>query len=73
LCPEIIKSQRWKKEDFRAYDVKINVPKIYPAKRHFENQVIEYVKKIWLELGFKEIQGNIVQTAFWDLDALFVP
>ncbi|MEM3126891.1 MAG: phenylalanine--tRNA ligase subunit alpha [Candidatus Woesearchaeota archaeon] len=73
LTPELLSSGKWKKEEFRLYDVKINVPKIYPIKRHFENQVIEYVKRIWLELGFKEMKGNIVQTAFWDLDALFIP
>lgn len=73
LTPEIIRNKEWQKKKFRSYDIKINVPEIYRGKRHFVDQAIEYVKRIWLDLGFQEMEGNIVQTAFWDLDALFVP
>ena len=73
LTPEMIISGSWKKSDFREYDVKAQVPSIHPGKRHFVNQAIRYIKQIWLELGFKEMTGNHVQTAFRDLDALFVP
>ena len=70
---KLLKSGSWKNKDFREYDVEINVPSISGGKRHFTNQVVEYIKSIWLELGFKEMTGNMVQTSFWDLDALFVP
>jgi phenylalanyl-tRNA synthetase alpha chain len=73
ITPELLKSGDWKKKKFRAYDIKINVPKKYYGKRHFVNEAISYIRKIWLEMGFKEMQGTMVQTAFWDLDALFVP
>jgi len=73
LTAKMLKDGSWKKQKFRSYDVKINVPKIYGGKRHFVNQSIDYIKKIWLDLGFKEMTGNYVQTSFWDLDALFVP
>ena len=73
LTPGIIKSGEWKNKKFRRYDIKINVPKIYPGKRHFVNQAINYIKKIWLEMGFVEMEGQLLQTSFWDLDALFVP
>ena len=71
LTPELIKTGEWKGIKFRRYDIKINVPKIYPGKRHFVNQAIEHTKKIWLEMGFKEMTGNILQTSFWNFDALF--
>ena len=73
LTPEMLKSSTWKNKKFRHYDVSINVPKISGGKRHFVPQAIEYIKSIWLDLGFREMTGNYVQTAFWDLDALFVP
>jgi phenylalanyl-tRNA synthetase alpha chain len=73
LTPTILKTGLWKKRKFRQYDVEINVPKIHGGKRHFVNQSIDYIKKVWMDLGFKEMQGNLVQTSFWDLDALFVP
>ena len=49
------------------------VPKSVGGKTHFVTEAIEDVRKIWIEMGFTEMEGGIVQTAFWDLDALFVP
>lgn len=73
LTPGMLKTGSWSGKTFRRYDVKINVPTVFGGKRHFVSQAVEYIRKIWLELGFKEMAGNIVQTAFWDLDSLFVP
>ncbi|MBR9698901.1 phenylalanine--tRNA ligase subunit alpha [Candidatus Woesearchaeota archaeon] len=73
LTPSILKTGSWKKKTFREYDVTINVPKVYGGKRHFVNQSVDYIRKIWLELGFTEMTGNMIQTSFWDLDSLFVP
>jgi len=41
------------------------------GKKHFVNQSIEQGKKIWLEMGFKEMTGNHTVTSFWNFDALF--
>lgn len=73
LTPAIIKSGSWKDKKFRRYDIKINVPKINYGRRHFVKEVIDYVKRIWLDLGFKEMQGPLLESAFWNFDALFVP
>ncbi len=71
LTPELIKNDSWKGKKFRKYDVSVNVPKIFCGKRHFVNQSIDYGRKIWTEMGFKEMEGNIVQSSFWNFDALF--
>jgi len=73
LTSDIIKTGIWKNKNFRRYDIKINVPKIYSGKKHFVNESIESIRKIWLELGFKEMTGNLIDTSFWNFDALFVP
>jgi len=73
LTQEIIKNKSWNNKDFRGYDLKAQVPKVNYGKKHFENEAIDYVRSIWLNLGFKEMSGSMVQTVFWDLDALFVP
>lgn len=70
LSPEVIKTWTRNKK-LRAYDIHAPVPKIYAGKKHFVNQAIEYARKIWLDLGFKEMQGTLVQTSFWNFDALF--
>lgn len=71
LTPGMLKTGTWKNKNFRSYDVEINVPKIYGGKIHFVNQAIEYAKQIWIEMGFKEMTGPIVNTSFWNFDALF--
>ena len=73
LTSGMLKTGEWQDKQFRAYDVEINVPKINGGKKHFVTEAIEYIKRIWLDMGFKEMSGNYVQSAFWDLDALFVP
>ncbi|MBT3408406.1 phenylalanine--tRNA ligase subunit alpha [Candidatus Woesearchaeota archaeon] len=73
LNSDMLKKGDWKDKTFRHYDVSLNVPKISGGKEHFVNQAIEYCKKIWTDLGFEELEGTCVDTAFWDLDSLFVP
>lgn len=71
LTQDMLINGKWKEKNFRRYDVTINVPRIYGGKRHFVNQAVDHIKKIWLDLGFKEMKGNMVQTSFWNFDALF--
>ena len=71
LNNKILKNKEWVGKKFRRYDIKINVPRIYPGKKHFVNEALDYARSIWLEMGFKEMKGNIVQSAFWNFDALF--
>jgi phenylalanyl-tRNA synthetase alpha chain len=71
LTPNLIKSGQYKGKKFRRYDIISNVPRIYGGKKHFVNQSTDYAKKIWLEMGFKEMTGDLIQSSFWNFDALF--
>jgi len=73
LTPDMLRQEAWKGKTFRRYDITSKVPAIFGGKRHFVNQAVQYAKKIWLEMGFEEMKGQIINTAFWDFDALFVP
>ena len=73
LTPAMLKQGTWKNKKLRHYDVSINVPKIYPGRRHFVNEAKQHAKQIWLDIGFKEMTGPIINTSFWNFDALFVP
>jgi len=73
VTPEIIASRAWKGGKFRHYDIKSKVPAVYGGKRHFVNQAIDYAKRIWIEMGFKEMTSSLTQAAFWNFDALFTP
>jgi len=71
LTPNMIKNESWKGKKFRRYDLTSKASRIYGGKRHFVNQAIEHARKIWLEMGFKEMSGNLCETSFWNFDALF--
>ncbi len=71
LTPEIIKSNSWKNKKFRRYDIQSPVPFIRGGKRHFVNQAIDYARKIWTEMGFKEMRNEKIVSGFWNFDALF--
>lgn len=73
LTSGMLKTGNWKDKTFRAYDVEVNVPKIHGGKKHFVQQATEYAKQVWIDMGFKEMTGNMVQTSFWTFDALFTP
>ncbi len=72
ITPEILKKDSlWKGKKFRRYDLTSPVPSINGGKRHFVNQAIDYGRKIWTEMGFKEMTGEMIQSSFWNFDALF--
>src|ERR687893_2381662 len=73
LTTELISSGKWKETKFDVLDVEASTPTIYPGRRHPLVDIIEEVKEIFVGLGFSEIEGSIIQSGFWNFDALFTP
>ncbi|MEM4155182.1 MAG: phenylalanine--tRNA ligase subunit alpha [Archaeoglobaceae archaeon] len=73
LTPEQIMTGSWRGKKFAKYDVGIPSAEIYGGKSHPYERIIRECRKIFLDMGFKEIKGNYVQLAFWNFDALFQP
>lgn len=74
ITPEILKKEvSWKGKRFRRYDIASYVPTINGGKRHFVNQSIDYARRIWTDMGFKEMTGDTIVTSFWNFDSLFTP
>ncbi len=72
ITPDLLKKeQNWKNKKFRRYDVTVPLPRINGGKRHFVNQAIDYGRRIWMDMGFEEMAGDIIQPSFWVFDALF--
>ncbi len=57
----------------RSYDVTLAAERIYPGKKHPYQRLIDKMREIMLEMGFTEIKGEIIQSSFWNFDALFQP
>lgn len=73
LTPELIQTGRWKDVTIRKYDVRSFAPAIHPGKKHPLVRIADEVRKIFVDMGFQEIDEEYVQPAFWNMDALFTP
>ncbi len=73
LTPNIIKNREWEKAPFRRFDVSARVPDIYPGKKQPYNQFVDKIREKLVEMGFKEMTGPLIETEFWNFDALFQP
>lgn len=73
LTSDLIRSGEWRRANFKTFDVTAPAEPVNIAKYHPIAELIEEVREIFLELGFEEIKGNLVESAFWNFDALFQP
>ncbi len=73
VTKDMLLSKSWKDTIFRRYDVSIDVPKIYGGKKHHYRRFLDDVRIKFLSLGFTEMEGPIVETDFYNMDALFMP
>jgi len=73
ITSKIIKDGSWRRAKIRAYDIHAFVPSVYGGKQHPLTFLIEKIRKIFLSMGFEEIEGNFVESCFWNMDVLFIP
>lgn len=73
LTPEMLQSGAWKNVGFRRYDLSIKPPRIQVGRHHAYRKYLDSVRKKLLSLGFEEMKGPLVETEFWNMDALFMP
>ncbi len=71
LTHGMLMSGRWKEVKLKRYDVVAPGISIFPGKVHPQQQIIDELKEILLEMGFAEIKSKIVDSEFWNFDALF--
>ncbi len=70
VTPELIREGTSDKQ-FRRYDLQSAAPKMHGGKKHFVNEARAFAKRVWLDLGFKEMTGSMTDSSFWIFDALF--
>jgi len=73
LSHSLITSGKWRNVRFRKYNLKIEIERIKKGAYHPVNEYIKRVKDIFVSMGFQEMSGPEVESAFWDFDALFTP
>ncbi len=73
LTPQLLTTGKWREVKFKEYDVTLPVKARYPGKEHPLQRIIAEARRAFLEMGFEETASPVVETAFWDFDALFQP
>jgi phenylalanyl-tRNA synthetase alpha chain len=73
MTDRLIQSGEWREVEFRKYDVNIPASPSVPAKKHPLSRLGAEVRRMFAEMGFREMSSEYVQSAFWNLDVLFTP
>jgi len=73
ITTELLQSEAWKEAEFRSFDVTLESATPRTGRSHPMQALIERVRAIFLEMGFSELVDDYVQTAGWNMDALFIP
>ncbi|SFH57798.1 phenylalanine--tRNA ligase subunit alpha [Planctomicrobium piriforme] len=73
LTMDDLRSGAWREITLRAYDVTLPAETVHPAKIHPLRKMIEQTRRAYLEMGFTEVVSPIVESSFWNFDALFQP
>jgi phenylalanyl-tRNA synthetase alpha chain len=73
LTSDLLLSGQWQRVDLKPYDIQAEVPDIAYGRPTILTQCIQRIRDIFLNMGFDEMSGYIVESAFWNFDALFTP
>jgi phenylalanyl-tRNA synthetase alpha chain len=73
LTREQIVSGSWRNLRLRKYSLETLPRKVIPGKLHPYQRLMSEMRDILLSMGFTELSGGVVQSAFWNFDALFQP
>jgi phenylalanyl-tRNA synthetase alpha chain len=73
LTVQMLETGSWKDKVFRPYNVKTPPVRLIPGRSNPYAKFLENVKDKLASLGFEEFDGPLVETEFWNSDALFMP
>ncbi|MDR2602596.1 MAG: phenylalanine--tRNA ligase subunit alpha [Spirochaetaceae bacterium] len=73
LTQEMLKTGSWKGKTFRSYNINVPPSRLLIGRSNPYAQFLENTKDKLVSLGFEEFDGPLVETEFWNSDALFMP
>ncbi len=71
LTPELILTGEWRSVYFKKFDLSVEIPELYPARKHPYMELLDEIREILVSLGFEEVKGPHVELEFWNFDVLF--
>jgi phenylalanyl-tRNA synthetase alpha chain len=75
LGSTMLKDGSWRLQvgHLRKYNINLRPPRISVGRKHPYRQFLDFVKYKLVSMGFEEMQGPLVETEFWNMDALYMP
>lgn len=73
LTSEMLEKGSWKGVSFREYNLNSPPSRVLLGRKNPYGEFLESVKDKLVSLGFTEFDGPLVETEFWNSDALFMP
>jgi len=73
ITSEMLSSGTWKKYNLKPFDITKPGPSLKAGKMHPLINLINKIREVFISMGFTEIRGPIVESAFFNFDALFQP
>ncbi|KAF5065951.1 Phenylalanine--tRNA ligase alpha subunit [anaerobic digester metagenome] len=73
LTHEMLLTGSWRTTPLRRYRVDRVPRRLVPGKVHPYQRLLDEMRTILQDMGFVEMGGGLVQSGFWNFDALFQP
>jgi phenylalanyl-tRNA synthetase alpha chain len=73
LTPELLKDGVWRGKSFRKYNIGLKPSRTAAGRKHPYREFLDSVKTKLVSMGFEEMRGPLVESEFWNSDALFMP
>ena len=73
ITPEILRRGEWKNASFRSYNINTPPQRVLLGRKNPYVEFLEGLKDKLNSLGFEEFDGPLLETEFWNCDALFMP
>jgi len=73
ISSEMLSTGSWKDNELKSFDVTKPGPLLKAGKIHPIINLINEIREVFLSMGFTEIRGPIVESAFFNFDALYQP
>jgi phenylalanyl-tRNA synthetase alpha chain len=73
LTPEMLKDGSWRGKSFRKYHITLKPARVTGGRAHPYRQFLFDVQTKLVSMGFEEMRGPLVDSEFWNMDALYMP
>ena len=73
ITPEILRRGEWRNASFRSYNINTPPQRVLLGRKNPYVEFLEGLKDKLNSLGFEEFDGPLLETEFWNCDALFMP